>query len=266
MRTPLLAANWKMNKTIREALQFVAKFMPYVEKEVDKADPWPELVICPPFTSIPAVSAALAPSPVSVGAQDVYWKESGAFTGEISPAMLKDAGCRYVIIGHSERRQYFGESDDIIQKKVRAALDAGLRPILCVGETLAERERGEALPVCTRMACEGLALVKPEELRSVVIAYEPVWAIGTGKEARPQDAQEVICAIREALDSRFGPGAAAEVRVLYGGSVRAANIRSFVACPDIDGALVGGASLDPDEFGRILSETVRARPKNASAH
>ncbi len=259
MRTPLLAANWKMNKTIEEALQFVGPFLQAANAEEGKGL-WPEILICPPFTALPALSAALAESSVGLGGQDVFWEKQGAFTGEISPGMLKDAGCTYVIVGHSERRHLLGETDEMVEAKVRAALNEGLRPVICVGETLEEREKGDTYEVCRRMTRLGLAGVKPDEASSVVMAYEPVWAIGTGKEAKPEDAGKVVRHIRETVDAVLGPGGSAQVRVLYGGSVKSANIRQFMLDEDIDGALVGGASLDPVEFARIASEIRKVRP------
>ena len=180
MRVPLLAANWKMNKTITDALAFAGAFVPQM-LEVTGGSDWPEIVVCPPFTAIPSLSAALSSYPVKVGAQDLYWLEKGAFTGEISPAMLKDAGCSYAIVGHSERRQLMGETDDAVQKKVRAALNFGLRPIMCVGETLEQREKGDAHKVVEAMTRLGLASVNRDEVQQVVLAYEPVWAIEIGR-------------------------------------------------------------------------------------
>lgn len=281
MRLPLLAANWKMNKTIGDALAFAGAFIPEMldvmglrnrdgnaagvaaptGAESGEKTAWPELVICPPFTAIPALSAAMSGYPVAIGAQDVFWQEKGAFTGEVSPAMLKDAGCSYVIVGHSERRHVLNESDDWVRKKLRAALDCGLKPVLCVGETLQEREAGGTYRVCDTMAREGLKGVTKEELPSVVIAYEPVWAIGTGKEAKPDDARDVIAHLRATVDSVFGKAAGDQMRVLYGGSVKAGNIRSFMAHAEIDGALVGGASLDPFEFAKLALEIRKGRPR-----
>lgn len=258
MRTPLLAANWKMNKTIGEALSFVGPFQESIKpQEGDRL--WPEILVCPPFTSLPALSAAFAGSGVAIGGQNLFWERGGAFTGEISPGMLKDVGCSYVIVGHSERRHILGETDEMAEAKVRAALNEDLRPVLCVGETLEERERGDTFEVCRRMTRLGLAGVKPDEAASVVMAYEPVWAIGTGKEAKPEQAAEVASCIRETIDAVLGPGASENVRVLYGGSVKPANIKQFMMHEDIDGALVGGASLDPVEFARIAFEIRKVR-------
>lgn len=274
MRVPLLAGNWKMHKTIKESLEFAASFSRlYFEHEAgDAGRPGeekrssasiPEVLICPPFTSIPSLSAFFAGTDVSIGAQDLFWEEKGAFTGEISPLMLKDAGAQYVIVGHSERRQYFGETDVTCARKVRAALDHGLKPILCVGETLSEREKGDTLKVIQKMTQEGLSQVKPHEISSVVIAYEPCWAIGTGKEARPEDAAEVITHIRQVLREVFNQNSGDDpgdvVRVLYGGSVNPSNIRGFVLRPEIDGALVGGASLDAEKFYELIVEIRKVR-------
>lgn len=261
MRVPLLAANWKMNKTITDALAFSGAFVPQM-LEVTGGSDWPEVVLCPPFTAIPSLAAAVTGYAVKVGAQDLYWMEKGAYTGEVSPAMLKDAGCAYVIAGHSERRQLLGETDDAVQKKVRAALNFGLRPIMCVGETLDQREKGEALNVVEKMTRLGLASVKPAEVSEVVVAYEPVWAIGTGKEAKPEDAREVVVRIRSTIESIFGEPAKEVVRVLYGGSVKSGNLRSFIAHKEIDGALVGGASLDPIEFAKMVFEMRKGRPQS----
>lgn len=260
MRVPLLAANWKMNKTVGETLSFAGSFIPEIQRLLDTETPWPELLICPPFTSLPALSAALASYPIRIGAQDVYWQPKGAFTGEVSPLMLKDLGCEYVIIGHSERRHILGEGGELISKKVRAALDGGLKPILCVGETLEERDRGVVLQVNADMTREGLSQVKVEEAPALVIAYEPVWAIGTGKEAKPDDAVEVVVKIREVIGDMFGKDVSPRVRVLYGGSVKSSNLRSFMLREEIDGALVGGASLDPVEFARLAYEIRKVRP------
>ncbi|HHW17772.1 MAG TPA: triose-phosphate isomerase [Firmicutes bacterium] len=261
MRTPLIAANWKMNKTIGEALSFAGTFLDILYSQGGESFPV-EIVICPPFTAVPALCATFAGKNVSVGGQNLYWEEKGAFTGEISPVMLRDAGCKYVIVGHSERRRLFAENDEMVAKKVRSALDHGLRPIVCVGETLEERDEGRTFEVCEGQVRRDLSLVKAQEIPSIVIAYEPVWAIGTGKEARPDDAGEVIVHIRETVNQVFGPGTSQNLRVLYGGSVKSSNIRQFMLKEEIDGALVGGASLDPEEFFKIALESKKAKAKS----
>jgi triosephosphate isomerase len=268
LRLPLLAGNWKMNKTIGDALAFAGAFIPEMLNVMgEKAGQgpgslvWPELLICPPFTAIPALAAVLSGYPVGVGAQDGFWQEKGAFTGEVSTAMLKDAGCSYVIVGHSERRHVMGETDEMARKKVRAVLGSGMKPILCVGETIEQREKGDTYRVCETMTREGLGEVRGDEIPRAVIAYEPVWAIGTGKEARPEDARDAIRHIRATVDSMFGSGASEGMRVLYGGSVKSANIRAFMGYPEIDGALVGGASLDPIEFAKLVLEVRKGRPE-----
>ncbi|WP_322800623.1 triose-phosphate isomerase [Thermoflexus sp.] len=253
MRQPLIAGNWKMNKTAAEGQALARAIREGLQTQTV------EVVLCPPFTAIPAVHAVLQGSSILVGAQNVHWEDAGAFTGEISPVMLKE-WCRYVIIGHSERRQYFHEDDEMIRRKVLAALRHGLTPILCVGETLAQREAGETGTVVatqTRRALEGLS---PGQAASLVIAYEPVWAIGTGRAATGVDAEEVIRRwVRGTLEELFGLEVAQQVRVLYGGSVTPENIAEFVGRSTIDGALVGGASLKAETFLRIIHETARVK-------
>jgi len=250
LRRPIIAGNWKMHKTSAEARHLITDLKPLV------GGAWAEVVVCPPFTALAAAVAAAAGSNISIGAQDIFWEDEGAYTGEISGPMLKELGCRYCIIGHSERRQYFGETDATVKKKVRAAFRSGLTPIVCVGETLAEREAGRTLEVCRRQVEEGLADLTPEEAARLVIAYEPVWAIGTGRNATGEDAQEVIGFIRERLAAIYGREAADQCRIQYGGSVKPENIAEFMARPDIDGALVGGASLDPISFAAIVNTAV----------
>jgi len=211
-----------------------------------------EVVVCPPFISLHAVKEVLAGSRIGLGAQNVYWEKSGAFTGEISAPMLKSVGCTYVIIGHSERRTYFGETDETVNKRVLAALSEGLKPIVCVGETLEERESGKAFDVIKRQITGGLANLSVEQMASVVIAYEPVWAIGTGKTATPAQAQEVHAFIRKLLNDLFGQTTAEATRIQYGGSVKPDNVTELMSQPDIDGALVGGASLKVDSFEKII--------------
>ncbi|MCS6962560.1 triose-phosphate isomerase [Thermoflexus sp.] len=253
MRQPLIAGNWKMNKTATEGQALARAIREGLQTHIV------EVVLCPPFPVIPAVHAALQGSSIRLGAQNVHWEDAGAFTGEVSPVMLKE-WCQYVIIGHSERRQYFHEDDEMIRRKVLAALRHGLIPILCVGETLAQREAGETGTVVaaqTRRALEGLT---PDQAASLVIAYEPVWAIGTGRAATGTDAEEVIQRwVRGTLEALFGPEVAQQVRVLYGGSVTPENIAEFVCRPTIDGALVGGASLKAETFLGIIHETARAK-------
>ncbi|MGQ9496731.1 MAG: triose-phosphate isomerase [Desulfotomaculales bacterium] len=246
-RKPIIAGNWKMHKTPAEALAFVRDFLPRLAGLAGV-----EVVLCPAFPALVTLAGALAGSGVALGAQDMYWEERGAFTGEVSPPMLVATGCRYVILGHSERRQHFGETDAGVNLKVKAALRHGLLPIICVGEKLEEREAGltqNVIATQVRGALEGLT---PDEGRHLVIAYEPVWAIGTGRNARPEDAQEVNAYIRALLHEQFGPGVATGTRIQYGGSVTPANARALLVQPDIDGALVGGASLDPESFAAIV--------------
>ena len=211
-----------------------------------------EIVVCPPFISLHAVKEMLAGSRIGLGAQNVYWEKSGAFTGEVSAPMLKSVGCTYVIIGHSERRTYFGETDETVNKRIFAALSEGLKPIVCIGETLEEREAGKTFEVIKRQVEGGLANLSVEQMATVVIAYEPVWAIGTGKTATPAQAQEVHAFIRKLLNDIFGQTTAEATRIQYGGSVKPDNAAELMAQPDIDGALVGGASLKADSFEKII--------------
>ncbi|MFZ5815613.1 MAG: triose-phosphate isomerase [Bacillota bacterium] len=248
MRTPVIAANWKMHKTLAEARQFVTEFLPKVEGLAGV-----EIVLCPTFTALAAVGQALAGSAVRLGGQNMSKESQGAFTGEISGPMLKDAGCSYVILGHSERRTLFGEGDALVGEKTRAALAHGLIPIVCIGETLQEREAGQTDAVNRRQLTAALAGLSPEQVSGLVIAYEPVWAIGTGRNCDPGDAQATIAAIRGVVAEQFGPEAAGKVRIQYGGSVKPGNIAEYMAQPDIDGALVGGASLDPASFAAICA-------------
>ena len=254
MRTPLIAANWKMYKTVPEAVGYVHAFLPLVEaaSEVD-------IVVAPPFTAIHAVVNAAEGSRVAVAAQDVYWEREGAFTGEISTSMLKDAGATHVIIGHSERRTKFGETDAQVNRKVKAALDAGLHPIVCIGETLDERESNRTFEVLDRQIKHGLEGVSEDAVASLAIAYEPVWAIGTGRNATSAQAQEAHAHIRGRLRAWFGEKAAERCRVIYGGSVKPGNTAELVAQADVDGALVGGASLDPKGFAEIVAASRSGR-------
>ena len=248
MRTPLIAGNWKMNKTASEAARFARELVqaPLSAAAID-------IVIAPPFTALAAVRDALGhAASIGLGAQNLHWETQGAFTGEISAPMLKDLGCRYVILGHSERRAQFGEQDDLIRKKLLAALTHGLNPILCVGESLGERESGTTAAVIERQLKGCLAGFEPAQLAPLTIAYEPVWAIGTGKAATPEQAVDVHQLIRRALATGWSAAVAAETRILYGGSVTPQNVEGFLAFPDIDGALVGGACLQVDSFATIV--------------
>jgi triosephosphate isomerase len=246
LRTPILAANWKMHKTVAEAVAFAEKFLPLVEGHAPV-----EVAIAPPFTALDALGRALSGSPVALAAQNVNAAERGAFTGEVAPGMLADLGCVYGIVGHSERRALYGESSAVVARKAAALLEHGIRPIVCVGETLPEREAGRALDVVRGQLSASLAEVPAGHGGEVVVAYEPVWAIGTGRTATPQIAQEVHGFIRERLRARFGE-AGDRIRIQYGGSVKPGNVDELMAQPDIDGALVGGASLDPESFARIV--------------
>ncbi len=245
MRQPILAANWKMHKTVGEALAFVQDFLPRVA-ELDGVD----VVVAPPFTALERVGSALAGSQVALGAQNVNAEARGAFTGEIAPGMLADVGCRYAIVGHSERRALYGETDAGVAAKAAALLGHGIRPIVCVGETLEEREAERTFDVIGAQLEGSLAGLSPASPEELVIAYEPVWAIGTGRTATPETAQEVHGFIRQRLAERFS--GASSIRIQYGGSVKPENVYSLMAQPDIDGALVGGASLDPEAFARIV--------------
>jgi triosephosphate isomerase len=236
-----------MYKTSAEAVEFVQKFKPLISGAADR-----DIMIAPAFPALEAAAAALKGTGVGLGAQDLFWETEGAFTGQVSPKMITAAGCRYVIIGHSERRQYFGETDDTVNRKIRAAVKAGLIPVMCVGESEKEREAGLTLPVLDKQIKDGLKNLVAAELGSLVIAYEPVWAIGTGKTATAAQAQEVHRFIRSLVQGLFGAGLAASLRILYGGSVKPENISELMAMADIDGALVGGASLNPDSFAKIV--------------
>lgn len=248
MRTPLIAGNWKMYKTIGEATALVRDLLAGLGPLPDR-----EAIVCPPFTALAAVAPLVAGSQLGLGAQNLYPEAQGAFTGEVSPVMLADVGCRYVIVGHSERRQYFGESDAFVNRKLRAALAHGLRPIVCVGESKPQRDAGQAEPIVTAQVQAALVEVTPAQMADVVIAYEPIWAIGTGDTATPADAQAMHAAIRATLADLYGADIAATVRIQYGGSVKPDNIDELMAQPDIDGALVGGASLQAASFLRIIN-------------
>jgi triosephosphate isomerase len=248
MRRPIIVGNWKMHKTIPEAVA-LARALKVAVAEIRDVD----IGVAPPYTALAAVAEVVRGSNIAVAAQNLHWEPQGAFTGEISAAMLVDAGCQRVIIGHSERRQYFAETDETVNKKLHAALATSLEPILCVGETLAQRDSQATFQVIEQQVRQALAGIAPEGMRRLVIAYEPVWAIGTGKTASPEQAQEVHRFIRNVLSTLYGKALADEVRIQYGGSVNAGNIQALMAQPDVDGALVGGASLDAASFAKIVS-------------
>lgn len=246
MRKPIIAGNWKMHKTIAEALEFVNEVKNRVNN--DKV----EAVICAPFTLLKDLKQATKGTNIKIGAQNMHFEEKGAFTGEISPLMLKELDMDYVVIGHSERRQYFNETDETVNKKVLKALEVGIDPILCVGETLEEREAGNTKDVCKVQVEKALENVSKEDLAKVVIAYEPVWAIGTGKTATSEDANDVIAYIREVVANLYGE-LANEVRIQYGGSVKPSNVAEIMNQSDIDGALVGGASLEANDYVELVN-------------
>lgn len=243
----LIAANWKMNKTVAEAVSTADELKKLAGKEKNA-----DVVICPPFTALYAVAKELKGSNIKLGAQNMYFEKSGAYTGEISALMLKNAGCEYVIIGHSERRQYFGETDESVNKKMKVAFENSIIPIVCVGETLQQREKNEAFSVIEKQVKVGVAGLSAEQSKKLVIAYEPVWAIGTGKTATPQQAEEVHAFIRKIYTEMYGKDAAESIRILYGGSVKPDNVSEIMRQPDIDGALVGGASLKADDFIKLV--------------
>ena len=250
MRKPILAGNWKMYKTAAEAKEFAGQITGYLREQViqDKVD----IVVCPPFTALPAFAQAVKGTAVMTGGQNLYPQKEGAFTGEVSPAMLKAEGATYVIIGHSERRQILGEQDQFLSEKMKAAMEFGLRPILCVGETLEQRKRGETADFCRSQLAKALDGLDSEICDTLVIAYEPIWAIGTGENASAEDAQDTIGVLRQWLKSAYGEELADKIRIQYGGSVKPDNLEGYLAMPDIDGALVGGASLVAASFWQML--------------
>jgi triosephosphate isomerase (TIM) len=248
MRRRVIAGNWKMYKTLADTRAFFSAFVPLVAtaKHCD-------IVIAPPFTAISTAVEAAKNSNIAIAGQNAHWEKEGAFTGEVSSNMLVEAGCRYVIIGHSERRQFFGETDETVAKKTKAALGAGLIPIVCVGELLAHRESGQTNQICKSQFTGGVAALTPEEFSRILIAYEPVWAIGTGRTATPEIAAEVHGFLRQTAAERFSTSQAAALRILYGGSVKPDNIQGLMAQAELDGALVGGASLDAKLFAAIVN-------------
>ena len=246
-RVPLIAGNWKMYKTCQEAVDTAAQLV-RLTADVDSVD----IMIAPPFTALAKVADILRDSRIGLGAQNLFWEKEGAFTGEVSGPMLISAGCQYVIIGHSERRQYFGETDETVNKKTKAAGAFGLIPVVCVGETEAQRDDKKTFSVLDKQIQKGLEGLTLDEHHPLVVAYEPVWAIGTGKTATPDQVQEVHGFLREKLEGKFGAMLANATRILYGGSVKPDNIAQLMALPDVDGALVGGASLKPESFSNII--------------
>ncbi|MFI5174181.1 MAG: triose-phosphate isomerase [Terriglobia bacterium] len=248
MRKPVIAGNWKMFKTIEESITFVDALVPLV-----KASTHCEVVVAPPFNALSSVAQRLKGTNVRVSAQDCHWEKEGAFTGEVSCGMIRDAGASHVIIGHSERRQFFGETNETVNKKIFAALRASLTPIVCIGESLAEREQNQTEKVLGEQATWGLTTLTELQLSHIIMAYEPVWAIGTGRTATPELAAETHRLIRATIGKLFSTSSAAALRILYGGSVKPDNIQGLMAQPEIDGALVGGASLKPDSFAAIVN-------------
>ena len=246
-RKPIIAGNWKMNKTVVEARDLATRLGALVSGVQDR-----DIVLAPPFTALSTVAEAIKGTNMTLSAQNLFWEDKGAFTGEISAEMLLDLGCKYVIIGHSERRQYFGETDETVNKKVRQALNKGLLPIVCVGELLSEREAGKANEVIERQVTGALKGVTAAEMQKIVVAYEPVWAIGTGKTATPDQANEIHAFIRQKVKALYSAEVADSLRIQYGGSVTPENVSTLMAMPDIDGALVGGASLKPESFATLV--------------
>jgi triosephosphate isomerase len=247
MRKPIIAGNWKMHKGIEETRQLLGEL-----KDMEMS-PEIEVVVCPPFTSLSEAAELLVGTAIGLGAQNMHWEKSGAYTGEVSPCMLKEIGCKYVIIGHSERRQYFGETDEMVNFKVKSAFNHDLIPIVCVGENLEQRKNGETKSLVTNQVKKALEGLTEKQVERIVIAYEPIWAIGTGVSAKGEDANEVIKLIRDIIAGDFGKDISQKVRIQYGGSVKPGNIKEFMEQPEIDGALVGGASLKAVDFGAIVN-------------
>lgn len=247
-RKALIAGNWKMYKTVTEAVEEAKALVDRVQPLDDR-----EMMIAPTYTALAPVSQVLRGSPVALGAQNLFWENEGAFTGEISAPMLISAGCTHVIIGHSERRQYFGETDETVNKRIAAAINHDLIPVFCIGESETERDLNQTFSVLDKQVTKGLNTFSAKDLEKLVIAYEPVWAIGTGKTATKEQAQEAHRFIRSLIEKLFGNGLAQSVRILYGGSVKPDNIDELMAMPDVDGALVGGASLNADSFSKIIN-------------
>ncbi|MDH7604518.1 MAG: triose-phosphate isomerase [Melioribacter sp.] len=248
MRTKVVAGNWKMNNDINSSVTLINE----IKKGLNQKNLNVEVIICPPFTSLETANVLIKDTPIKLGAQNMYFETSGAFTGEISPLMLKSVGCEYVILGHSERRTIFLESNQLINKKIKSAVASGLKPIFCIGETLEEREKGETFKVVETQIREGLADLTEDELKNLIIAYEPVWAIGTGRNATPEQAEEVHKFIRELITQIYSKEFAEKLIIQYGGSVKPENSKDLMLQPDIDGALVGGACLKADSFIKII--------------
>ena len=246
MRKAVIAGNWKMNKTVSEAVELICELKKLVFDVTDT-----DIVVAPPFLAIYRVAQEAKGSNIRISAQDIFWEEKGAYTGAVSPMMLSDVGCKYTIVGHSERRQYFGETDETVNRKIRAALGQGLAPIFCVGEAIEQRESGETFSVIETQVRRGLSGLSPLEMKDLIVAYEPVWAIGTGKTATGEQAEEVHAFIRGLL-KEVSQGTADNTRILYGGSVNPDNVDGLMAKSNIDGALVGGASLKAEDFARIV--------------
>ena len=247
MRKPIIAGNWKMNKTPAEAEQLVTELIPLVK------DAKCDVVVCPPYVDLAVVAKLLAGTNVKLGAQNIHWAPKGAFTGEVSADMLLAMGVSYAIIGHSERRQYFGETDEFVNKRAKAALQANITPIICVGETLDQREKGVTDTIVSKQTVAALAGIEADEVVRIVIAYEPIWAIGTGKTATAEDANTTIKVIRDAIAGVYGKKVAEEVRIQYGGSMKPANAAELMAMPEIDGGLIGGASLKSEDFAKVVN-------------
>ena len=252
MRTPIIAGNWKLNNTISEAVDLTTEIKRLVADTTNV-----EIIVAPAFTALAAVYEVIQESNICLAAQDIYWENSGAFTGEISPTMLKDVGCDYVIIGHSERRQFFAETNESVNLKTKAALTTDLKPIICVGEQLEDREAGNTEKIIEDHVSGGIKDLSADQMLSCVIAYEPVWAIGTGKTATPKQAQEVHAYIRQLISEAYTDEIANQVRIQYGGSVKPDNAAELMSQPDVDGALVGGASLQADSFAQIVKSSIK---------
>ena len=247
MRRKVIAGNWKMNMLPNETINFIEQFAPLVK------DTKNEVILCVPFTDLFYALLTAQNTNIKIGAQNMHWEEKGAYTGEVSAQMLKSIGTEYVIIGHSERRQYFAETDETVNKKIKSALTVGLKPIVCVGETLEQRENGKTEEIVTNQVEKAFNNLKAEDLKNIIIAYEPIWAIGTGKTATKEEANETIAQIRKKVAEMYGQNDANEIIIQYGGSVKASNAKELFEMSDIDGGLVGGASLKPDEFSKIVN-------------